>query len=229
MLDQWNESNDLRSKFIAPSFIIVVNIFTSWSHGPWHNYISRLHTTSRLIESSTLFTSISLPRSHIPLDRALAALQPFPFYKISIISTFSSPPLYFHVSEIHRQFLLRSVYVIKIMDFIFYLDGHSLQEIMRSIVIPLGWTYIALWSLDEPPQELACKDGWFNPEMETGSSTAPSQSVGQTLFNLYKLCRFALDAGFSSSSPGSWSANGTLPYAASSGESAGFQCGSQES
>nr|UFA45712.1 bHLH15 [Pinus massoniana] len=64
---------------------------------------------------------------------------------------------------------------------------------MRSIVIPLGWTYIALWSLDQNTPELACKDGWFNPEMETGSSTG--QSLGQTLFNLYKLSRFALDAG----------------------------------
>jgi len=79
------------------------------------------------------------------------------------------------------------------MDFIFYFDSQTLREILRSIVILLGWTYIALWSLDRQAPELACKDGWFNPEMEAGSSTA--QSLGQTLFNLYKLCRFALDTG----------------------------------
>ncbi|KAH9327066.1 hypothetical protein KI387_007244, partial [Taxus chinensis] len=70
----------------------------------------------------------------------------------------------------------------------------SLQLFMRNTVDSLRWTYIALWTLDQNTQELVCRDGWYNREMEAGTSSM-TESVGFRLFNAYKLSRFALGIG----------------------------------
>lgn len=80
------------------------------------------------------------------------------------------------------------------MDFLFDLDDATLQMLLRNTLASLGWTYIALWSIDQNIQQLVCRVGWYNREMEAGSSSMP-ESVAQRVFNAYKLSRFPLGTG----------------------------------
>eukprot|EP01018_Ginkgo_biloba_P021750 Gb_15442 [translate_table: standard] len=104
----------------------------------------------------------------------------------------------------HRNDRLRSAFFFCIfgiqsaaqsMDFIFYLDDNSRSVVMRMVVRMLGWTHIVIWSLEQNiAPHLVCKDGWYNSEMEAGPSSM-TESIGLRLFNAYKLCRFAPEAG----------------------------------
>ncbi|GLJ05335.1 hypothetical protein SUGI_0016370 [Cryptomeria japonica] len=80
------------------------------------------------------------------------------------------------------------------MDIVLDLDDQSLQLFMRNIVASFGGNYVVVWTLDQTTRELVCRDGWYNKEMEAGSSSM-TESVGLRLFNFYRLSRFALGIG----------------------------------